>query len=105
MAATVARQQFFTAVAQLSGMNYLYQYNFADANTPEWIEFNAAKYVAQGDPLYVQTQMALGYTSAEMQFLFDLALHPVEFSAPVIRNRKGFAVLDRFNAEIETRPS
>lgn len=52
----------------------LYQGLSADANYPDWIEFYSAKYVAQGDPLYVQTQLALGYTSAQMQTLFDLAL-------------------------------
>lgn len=52
----------------------LYQNISADANYPDWIEFYSARYVAQGDPLYVQTQLALGYTSAQMQTLFDLAL-------------------------------
>ncbi len=74
MTATVKREQFFMAVAQQSGMNTVYQGVSADANYPDWIEFSSAKYVAQGDPLYVQTQMALGYTSAQMQALFDLAL-------------------------------
>lgn len=74
MAATVTRAQFFTAVAQQNGMNTLYQGVHADANYPDWIEFNAAKLVQVGDPLYVQTQLALGYTSAQMQTLFDLAV-------------------------------
>lgn len=74
MTATVTRRQFFTAVAQQSGMNTLYQDVHADADYPDWIEFNAAKLVQVGDPLYVQTQLALGYTSAQMQTLFDLAV-------------------------------
>ena len=74
MAATVTRQQFFTAVAQFSDMNALYQSIPMDANYPDWIEFYSAKYVEQGDPLYVQTQMALGYTSAQMLTLFDAAV-------------------------------
>jgi len=72
--ATVTRQQFFTAVSQQTAMNNLYQGINADANYPDWIEFNAAKYVSRGDALYNQTQMALGYTSAQMQTLFDLAV-------------------------------
>jgi hypothetical protein len=52
----------------------LYQGISADANYPDWIEFYSAKYVSQGDPLYVQTQLTLGYTSEQMQTLFDLAL-------------------------------
>lgn len=74
MAATVTRQQFIAAVAELNGMNALYQGVSADADYPDWNEFYSAKYVAQGDPLYVQTQLALGYTSAQMQTLFDLAV-------------------------------
>jgi hypothetical protein len=74
MTATVTRRQFFTAVSQQSGMNTLYQDVHADADYPDWIEFNAAKLVQVGDPLYVQTQLALGYTSAQMQTLFDLAV-------------------------------
>ncbi len=54
--------------------NSLYQGISADANYPDWIEFYSAKYVSQGDPLYVQTQLTLGYTSEQMQTLFDLAL-------------------------------
>ena len=74
MIATVTRAQFFAAVAQQTGMNTLYQGVNADPNYPDWIEFNAAKLVQVGDPLYVQTQLALGYTSAQMQTLFDLAV-------------------------------
>lgn len=74
MAATVTRQQFISAVQQLADVNTLYQGVSADAEYPDWIEFYSARYVAQGDALYVQTQMALGYTSAQMQTLFDLAV-------------------------------
>ena len=73
MTATVTRQQFISAVYDSADMNTLYGGGSADANFPDWIEFYSAKYVEQGDPLYVQTQMALGYTSAQMQALFDLA--------------------------------
>lgn len=71
---TVTREQFFTALADITKMNETYQGVSADANYPDWIEFNAAKLVQVGDPLYVQTQLALGYTSAQMQTLFDLAV-------------------------------
>lgn len=74
MTATVTRNQFMAAVQQQAAMTELYQGVSADANYPDWIEFYSARYVAQGDPLYVQTQLALGYTSAQMQTLFDLAL-------------------------------
>jgi hypothetical protein len=74
MAATVTRQQFIVAVDQLADMNIWYQGISADAEYPDWIEFYSAKYVEQGDALYMQTQMALGYTSAQMQTLFDLAV-------------------------------
>lgn len=74
MTSTVSRHQFLAAVAQLTGMTALYQDINADVNYPDWVEFYSARYVAQGDPLYVQTQLALGYTSAQMQTLFDLAL-------------------------------
>lgn len=103
MTATVTRQQYFDAVAALSGMNLLYQSLEYDANNPDWIEFNSAKYVSQGDPLYVQTQMALGYNSAEMQFLFDIALGRETIAAQVVRNRKGLPVLDRAGDRVETR--
>lgn len=73
MITTVTRDQFIAAVDQLADMNAVYQGISADANYPDWVEFYSAKYVEQGDPLYVQTQMALGYTSAQMQALFDLA--------------------------------
>lgn len=73
MTTTVTRQQYFTAVTQLADMNTLYQNMTANTNDLTWIEFWAAPYVEQGDPLYVQTQMALGYTSAQMQALFNLA--------------------------------
>ncbi len=71
---TVTRQQFFTALADVSEMNTVYQGVAADANYPDWIEFNAAKLVQVGDPLYVQTQLALGYTSAQMLTLFEAAV-------------------------------
>jgi hypothetical protein len=71
---TVTRQQFFTALADMSEMNTAYQGVSADANYPDWIEFNAAKLVQVGDPLYVQTQLALGYTSAQMLTLFEAAV-------------------------------
>lgn len=74
MITTVTRQQFFTALADVSEMNVAYQGVSADANYPDWIEFNAAKLVQVGDPLYVQTQIALGYTSAQMLTLFDAAV-------------------------------
>jgi hypothetical protein len=74
MIATVTRQQFFTALAGVSEMNTAYQGVSADANYPDWIEFNSAKLVRVGDPLYVQTQLALGYTSAQMLTLFDAAV-------------------------------
>jgi hypothetical protein len=74
MAATVTRKQFFTAVAEQNGMNTLYTAISADTNYPDWIEFNSAKYIAQGDVLYVRTQLALGYTSEQMQALFDAAV-------------------------------
>ncbi len=71
---TVTRQQFFTALAGVSEMNMVYQGVSADANYPDWIEFNAAKLVQVGDSLYVQTQLALGYTSAQMLTLFEAAV-------------------------------
>jgi hypothetical protein len=71
---TVTRQQFVTALADVSEMNTAYQGVSADANYPDWIEFNAAKLVQVGDPLYVQTQLALGYTSAQMLTLFEAAV-------------------------------
>lgn len=74
MITTVTRQQFFTALAGASEMNTIYQDVSADANYPDWIEFNAAKLVQVGDPLYVQTQLALGYTSAQMLTLFEAAV-------------------------------
>jgi hypothetical protein len=74
MITTVKRHQFFTAVAQQNGMNDLYQEVNGDANYPDWVEFSAAKLVRVGDPLYVQTQLALGYTSAQMLTLFDAAV-------------------------------
>jgi len=74
MITTVTRQQFFTALADVSEMNTVYQGVSADADYPDWIEFNAAKLVQVGDPLYVQTQLALGYTSAQMLTLFEAAV-------------------------------
>lgn len=74
MITTVTRRQFFTALADVSEMNAAYQGVSADANYPDWIEFNSAKLVQIGDPLYVQTQLALGYTSAQMLTLFDAAV-------------------------------
>jgi hypothetical protein len=74
MITTVTRQQFFTALADVSEMNAVYQGISADANYPDWIEFNSAKLVQVGDPLYVQTQLTLGYTSAQMLTLFDAAV-------------------------------
>ena len=74
MITTVTRQQFFTALADVSEMNAAYQGVSPDANYPDWIEFNAAKLVQVGDPLYVQTQLALGYTSAQMLSLFAAAV-------------------------------
>jgi hypothetical protein len=71
---TVTRQQFFTALADVSEMNTVYQGVSADVDYPDWIEFNAAKLVQVGDPLYVQTQLALGYTSAQMLTLFEAAV-------------------------------
>jgi hypothetical protein len=74
MITTVTRQQFFTALADASDMNAVYQSVSADANYPDWVEFNAARLVQVGDPLYVQTQLALGYTSAQMLTLFEAAV-------------------------------
>lgn len=84
-------------------MNTWYQGISADANFPDWIEFWSAKYVEQGDPLYVQTQMAFGYTSEEMQFLFNLALYPTVIPAQDIRARNGIPILDSSGERIETR--
>lgn len=74
MITTVTRQQFFIALADVSKMDTVYQGVSADANYPDWIEFSAAKLVQVGDPLYVQTQLALGYTSAQMLTLFEAAV-------------------------------
>lgn len=103
MTATVTRQQFIAAVAKLDGMVALYQGVSADSNYPDWIEFYSAEYVAQGDPLYVQTQLALGYTSAEMQFLFDIALYQTVIPAQDIRSRNGIPILDRSGERVESR--
>jgi hypothetical protein len=74
MITTVTKQQLFTALANVSEMDAAYQGVSADANYPDWIEFNSAKIVQVGDPLYVQIQLALGYTSAQMLTLFDAAV-------------------------------
>jgi hypothetical protein len=74
MITTVTRRQFLTAITQAADMDVIYQGISASAENADWIEFYSAQYVAQGDPLYVQTQLALGYTSAQMQTLFDLAV-------------------------------
>lgn len=103
MTATVPREQYFDAVKELGQMEVLYQALTMDTNDPSWIEFYSAKYVSQGDPLYVQTQLALGYTSAEMQYLFNLALYPTALPAQIVRTRKGLEILDRANSPIETR--
>jgi len=71
---TVTREQFFTALAAVNEMNTAYQGISADTNYPDWVEFNSAKLVEVGDPLYVAVQMALGYTSAEMSTLFAAAV-------------------------------
>lgn len=105
MTATVPRQQFIAAVAELDGMTALYQGLSADSNYPDWIEFYSADYVSQGDPLYVRTQLALGYTSTEMQFLFDIALYQIVIPAQVIRSRNGIPITDRSGAQIESRSS
>lgn len=74
MITTVTRYQFFTALAAANEMNAAYQGVSADANYPDWVEFNSAKRVEVGDPLYVATQLALGYTSAQMLTLFESAV-------------------------------
>lgn len=74
MAATATRERFFAVVSQHTDMNALYSALSATTNDPEWIEFYSAKYVSQGDALYLRTQLALGYTSAQMQALFDEAI-------------------------------
>lgn len=74
MITTVTREQFFTAIADINGMNIVLAGSSADAETNEWIDFNAAKYVEVGDPVYVSAQIALGYTSAQMLALFDAAV-------------------------------
>jgi len=74
MITTVPRQQFFAALAYVNGLSNTYQTVSADANYPDWIEFNSAKLVQVGDPLYVLTQLALGYTSEDMRVLFDIAV-------------------------------
>lgn len=103
MTATVTRQQFIAAVAELDGMAALYQNLSADSGYPDWVEFYSAKYVSQGDPLYVQTQLALGYTSAEMQFLFDIAIYQTVIPAQDIRSRNGIPILDRSGERVESR--
>lgn len=103
MITTVTREQFFTAAAQLSGMDLVYQNVSADTNYPDRIEFMSAKYVKLGDPLYVQAQLALNYTSQEMLFLFDLAVRQEVIPATVIRSRNGLPVLDRAGDRIEIR--
>ena len=103
MLTTVTREQYFNAVAQLGGMDALYQSASADANSPVWIEFYSAKYVKKGDPLYVQTQLALGYTSAQMQILFDMAVSPMVIPSQYIRARDGMVILSRDGSVIESR--
>ncbi len=74
MITTVTRQQYFTAVSQIVGMNTLYQGLTITTDDPAWVEFWSAKYIQQDDPVYVQTQLALGFTSAQMLALFDAAV-------------------------------
>lgn len=74
MVTTVLRRQFFTALADATEMNNIYQSIVVNSDDPVWIEFWAAKYIRVGDPLYIHTQLVLGYTSAQMQTLFDLAV-------------------------------
>jgi hypothetical protein len=74
MITTVTREQLFIAISVVNEMDAAYSGVSADANYPDWIEFNAAKRVKVGDPLYVQIQLALGYTSAQMLNLFNAAV-------------------------------
>jgi enamine deaminase RidA (YjgF/YER057c/UK114 family) len=71
---TATRQQFFTAVAAVSGMDLVYQGISAETNSSVWIEFNSAKYVEVNDPVYVSAQIALNYTSDQMLTLFEAAV-------------------------------
>ena len=103
MITTVPREQYFNAVAQLGQMTALYQGVVMNANNAVWIEFNAAKYVTVGDPLYVQTQLALGYTSAQMQVLFDMALNQTVIPSQYVRARDGMVILSRNGSIIESR--
>lgn len=74
MITTVSKIQFFTAIQAVGGMDVVNQGINADANTAVWNEFNAATTVQMGDPLYVATQLALGYTSGQMETLFAAAV-------------------------------
>lgn len=70
----VTREKFFTAIADIGGMDTVYQNIPIDTNNPTWIEFNSAKYIAFEDPVYYAVQLALGYTSAQMEALFNTAV-------------------------------
>jgi len=70
---TVTREQYFTALAQMGGMNTLYQAIPADTNEPEWVEFWSADYITSGDSVATLTQSALGWTDGQMIALFTAA--------------------------------
>lgn len=70
---TVTRQQYFTALANLGGMDELYQAVPADTNSVDWVDFWSAEYVTSGDPIAQLTQSALGWTDGQMIALFNAA--------------------------------
>lgn len=74
MITTVSRANLFTAINNVDSMDVVYQNIPADANNPVWVEFNSAKYIVFRDPVYYSVQLALGYTSAQMETLFNAAV-------------------------------
>jgi hypothetical protein len=70
---TATRQQYFTALANLGGMDDLYQAIPADTNSPDWVDFWSAEYITSGDNIAALTQSALGWTDGQMIALFNAA--------------------------------
>jgi hypothetical protein len=70
---SVSRRQFFSAVADLEDMSFLYQAISADPNSDYWIAFWGGNEVERDGPLALLAKQIYGWTDDELSSVFTLA--------------------------------
>jgi len=84
-AATITRQQFFSAISASYNMDLLYQNLPSDANDPSWIEFWSATNIARDGSLALLAQSTYGWSASQLAEIFAYGADVVTPGAPPIQ--------------------